>query len=425
MMKRAAICIIGSELVRGIIQDSHGKTIATDLTRLGYTTTEITIVPDDGSIKRVLERLANSVDLIITTGGLGPTSDDITRDAIADLFGVDLKVDEAAREHLVSQVGSQLNDANLRQVMIPEGFSILPNGHGTAPGFCRPGSFFSLPGPPKEMLPMWNHFVLPNIKEGLGPIRIEERLEVSAMFVPESLLEEACASAVALVAAELGIDPVEMPVWGTRVQLYRISLYLQGGSDQTRRAVLAKLQEDIGEERLVIGDIQAVDILSSLLKERGLTVAGAESCTGGLTGTLLTDAPGSSSYFWGSMVTYANAAKERVLSVDHEILERYGAVSSQTVGEMAEGVLELSGVDATFSISGIAGPDGGSDDKPVGTVWFGFASPGRETEKVSLYFRPYTRDSVRRRAAVCAILLLEQYLKGNKLLDIVNQWQYI
>ena len=272
---------------------------------------------------------------------------------------------------------------------------------------------------------MWNHVVIPNLQEGLGPIRIEERLEVSVMFVPESLLEEACASAVAEVASQMGVALSEMPVWGTRVQLYRISLYLQGGTKETREAVLVRLQEDIGEERLRAGDVQAVDLLSELLKEKGLTIAGAESCTGGLAGTLLTDAPGSSSYFWGSMVTYANEAKERVLAVAPETLMNFGAVSSQTVKAMAEGVLSLSGVAASFSISGIAGPTGGTEEKPVGTVWFGFSSSFRESEQVSLYFRPYTRDSVRRRAAICAILLLEQYVKGNKLLDIVNQWQYI
>ena len=425
MNRRAAVCIIGSELVRGIITDAHGKLIASDLTRIGYDVTEILIVPDDGSIRPQLERLVHSTDLIITTGGLGPTSDDITRDVIAEVFKVALVVDEPAKAHLVSQVGEHLNRSNMRQVLIPEGFTVLPNDHGTAPGFCRPGCFYALPGPPREMAPMWAQQVMPALRAGLGLVGEEQRLEVSALLVPESLLEEACSRAVSEIAAEGGISLEAMPHWGTRVQPYRISLYLQGSTGELRSAVLERLRSLIGACRLPEGDVEAVSQLSGLLKERGLTIAAAESCTGGLTGSLLTEAPGSSAYFWGSFVTYDNRAKMRMLSVPASTLEEYGAVSSQTAAAMAEGALAASGTDASFSITGIAGPEGGSDGKPVGTVWFGFSSPGRPTQTVSCWFKPYSRASVRRRAAVCALLLLEQYIKGYKLLDIVGQWQYI
>ncbi|MCF7934155.1 MAG: nicotinamide-nucleotide amidohydrolase family protein [Spirochaetia bacterium] len=424
-MRQAALCIIGSELVRGIIQDRHAKTLASDLTRLGYRVQEITIVPDDGSIVEVLDRLVSNVDLIITTGGLGPTSDDITRDAIARIYEVPLVLDPAARETLFEIVGDRLNEANLRQVMIPEGFTVIPNTQGTAPGFCRSGEIYTLPGPPKEMLAMWHGAILPDLIRLLGDGTLEERLELSVFLTPESQLEEACALAVQMTSAQFDQPLSQMPLWGTRVQLYRISLYLQGSTAVLREQVFHTLEGLLGPSRVREGDRELVDDLYLQLQQKGLTVAGAESCTGGLAAKLLTDRPGSSQHIWGSMVTYAYEAKERVLKVSHETLEQEGAVSASCVDQMAEGVLRLSGCDVSFSISGIAGPSGGSEQKPVGTVWFAFASPEHGTQHVCLSFRPFSRDSVRRRAAVSAILLLEQYIIGENLLDIVSQWQYI
>ncbi len=424
-MKHAAICIIGSELVRGIIQDKHGQIIAADLTRLGYEVQEITIVPDNGAIAEVLKRLVASVDLIITTGGLGPTSDDITRDAIASSYDLQLIVDEDAKDVLISIVGDHMNEANLRQVMIPEGFRVVPNAVGTAPGFCRDGEIYALPGPPHEMVTMWKDQVLPDLARFLGGKRPEERLELSVFLIPESQLEEVCVFAVTRVAGELHLAEEQIPAWGTRVQPYRISLHLQGGTDTIRRAVYKQLRAEIGPYLIREGDLEAVDLLYIQLEKRSAMIAGAESCTGGLVGKLLTDRPGSSQFVWGSLMTYANEAKERILHVDHQILETEGAVSRACAAQMAEGILQHSGADVAFSISGIAGPAGGSVKKPVGLVWFGFASPGRLSEQVQLSFRPFSRDSIRRRAAVSAILLLEQYLMGKKLLDIVKKWQYI
>ncbi len=423
-MKRAALCIIGSELTRGVIQDSHGQMISSDLTRIGYDVREIVIVPDDGSIRRVLHRLAGEVDLVVTTGGLGPTSDDITRDAVADIAGVSLAIDADARAVLADRVGNDLNAANLRQVMIPEGFTVLPNPVGTAPGFCRSGEFYALPGPPRELLTMWKDEVLPDLMGRQGSRTPEERLEATVFLIPESLLEESCTEAARRTADSLGLADTEMPIWGTRAQLYRISLYLQGSSDTIRRAVLSELKQLLGPELVREGDVEAVDLLYTVMREQKLMVAGAESCTGGLAGKLLTDVAGSSQFFWGSMVTYANSAKTAVLGVKESALQESGAVSQQTVEEMALGVLRISGADAAFSISGIAGPGGGTDEKPVGTVWFGFASSEGLPQSVCITFHPYSRGSVRRRAAICAFLLLEQYLKGRKLLDIIQSWQY-
>lgn len=424
-MNTAAVCIIGSELVRGVIQDSHGKTISSDLTSAGYTVQEICIVPDDGSIRAVLGRLVDHVDLIITTGGLGPTSDDITRDAVASVYHADLREDPAAKKTLRAIVGDRMNEANLRQAMIPEGFSILPNAAGTAPGFCLEGKIYTLPGPPREKIGMWQHEVLPRIHEYLGNTGKQQRMELSVFLTPESQLEEVCAKAVETVMERIGCERKMMPDWGTRVQPYRISLYLQGSVSARRQEVYELICELLGPGRIVPGDVHCTDIVRQTLSSRGHMVSGAESCTGGLVGKLITDAPGSSSYFWGSAVTYSNEAKKSMLSVSEQTLRDYGAVSERCALEMAEGIRAVSGSDVAFSISGIAGPGGGTDEKPVGTVWFGFSGRLRESSAVRLAFHPFSRDSVRRRAATALLLLLDAYLKGEDLLDIVGEWQYI
>jgi nicotinamide-nucleotide amidase len=423
--KSAALCIIGSELVRGIINDSHAQTIGADLTRLGYEMRKILIIPDDGGIPESLEQLSREADLVITTGGLGPTSDDITRDAVAQVYQAPLEIDEQAKKVLSERVGARLNGANIRQVMIPRGFTVLENPVGTAPGFSLPGKFYALPGPPREMQRMWNRIVMPDLVSRQKRTVDLKRLEASVFLVPESVLEEVCSEAVEKVALRNGLEESRRPVWGTRVQLYRISLYLQGSNEEIRQEVFTELQDMLGEQLIVSGDVQAVDILRQRLIDDKLMIAGAESCTGGLAAKLLTDAPGSSEYMWGSLVTYANDAKQNVLSVDQQILEEYGAVSAACAQAMADGVLSLSQADVSFSITGIAGPGGGSEEKPAGTVFMGFASAhGLPAQQIKLSFNAYSRDSVRRRSSVAACLLVEQYLSGRKLLDIISRWQY-
>jgi nicotinamide-nucleotide amidase len=192
-----------------------------------------------------------------------------------------------------------------------------------------------------------------------------------------------------------------------------------------RQEVFTELQDMLGEQLIVPGDVQAVDILRERLLDQHLRIAGAESCTGGLAAKLLTDAPGSSEYMWGSLVTYANEAKNQVLSVEQRTLEEHGAVSAACAQAMAEGVLSLSHADVSFSITGIAGPGGGSEEKPAGTVFMGFASAnGLPSQQVKLSFNAYSRDSVRRRSSVAVCILAEQYLAGKKLLDIISRWQY-
>ncbi len=416
----ASLFIIGTEITRGIIQDKHVATITKELTTLGFHVNRIMIVPDDEKLNQEFLFSLNDSSLVIVTGGLGPTSDDMTRHIMASAAGVELAVHKEAYDVLYARIGERINGANLKQVQIPEGFTVIKNDNGTAPGFYgkveregREITVFALPGPPKELYPMLHADVLPllAIMSGKGNV---ERDEYSVYLTPESKLEE--------IVASHALEGIE---WGTRVQEYRISLYLSGRSAEERATLVAAMREDVGPGLIEDGDVEIIDRFVSLLEEGNLRIAAAESCTGGMIGKIFTDRSGSSSYFDSSFVTYSNDAKVKMLGVSPATLETYGAVSAETVLEMAEGALRNSGSDLAVAVSGIAGPDGGSEEKPVGTVWFGLASADKAPQAVKLQFTTYGRASVRRRGALAAIFLAYLYQSGNELLDIVGKWQYI
>jgi len=410
-----SLIIIGTELTRGIIGDKHGQVISTELSHLGYSVQKIIIVPDDGSIQGVLGDCIGQSDVVLVTGGLGPTSDDMTRKAIADAAAVALVKNEAAYAWLYAKVGERIHGANEIQTMFPSGFDPIPNPNGTAQGFWgvipegnRQVVCISMPGPPREMDPMFFDYVLPY----LGKLRGHEDLsrdEYSSFLVAESKLEELCQK-----AAVPGVS------WGDRFQDFRISLYLTGDAPK-RQEFARKLRNLMGSELLVDGDVEAVSLLDDRLVSDKLTICCAESCTGGLLGKLLTDRAGSSDWFWGSLVTYANEAKHAVLGVGEDILSTYGAVSGECAIAMAEEALGKSGASLAISTTGFAGPTG----EQVGLVWFGFARAGQASQAVKLEFSSYGRESIRRRASVAACLLAIRYLDGTRLLDTTNAWQYI
>ncbi|MGD1818581.1 MAG: nicotinamide-nucleotide amidohydrolase family protein [Pleomorphochaeta sp.] len=417
MNKTASICIIGSELTKGIIGDKHSQLISQELYKLNISVNQIIIVNDDGSIEKVLESWLDDNDLIIVTGGLGPTSDDLTRSAIAKVANVNLVKNKEAYDDLYKRVQDRIHGANYSQVYIPDGFSVLRNPNGTAAGFYgnikksnRNPLIVSMPGPPRELKPMFFDQVLPYLKNYVGYSE-KQSVELSTFLICESKLEEACTS-----LAKKDIS------WGTRFQDDRISLFVTGNDSANFIESLRKL---IGKELVVDGNETALNMLINTLKEKNLTISCAESCTGGLCAKLLTDNGGSSSFFEGGVVSYSNKIKNKVLNVKSETLEKYGAVSKETVIEMAENTLSLLDTDVAFSISGIAGPTGGTPEKPVGTVWFGFSSKNAKSQAVKLNFSVKTRFSIRNRAAVAAFLLTCLYLNEYSLLDIINGWEYI
>ncbi len=417
---KASLFIVGTEITRGIIQDRHVATITKELTRFGFHVNRVLIVPDDEGLDREFLCALTDSSLVIVTGGLGPTSDDMTRSIIASAAGVELEIHPEAYQTLYDRIGERINGANLRQVQIPRGFTVIRNDNGTAPGFYgdveregRKVKVFALPGPPRELHPMLHADVLPILAtmSGTGSV---QRDEYSVYLTPESKLEEIVAS-----HAYKGLT------WGTRVQEYRISLYLSGGSQSQRDLLAQNVAESLGPHLIEKGDVEIIDRFVELLNSDHLMVSAAESCTGGLIGKILTDRSGSSSYFDSSYVTYSNRAKVSMLNVKSSTLDRFGAVSRETVLEMAQGALEQSSGDIALAVSGIAGPEGGTPDKPVGTVWFAFASAKRPPVAVRLTFTTYGRSSVRRRGALAAIYLAYLYLSGKELLDIVDKWQYI
>lgn len=421
---KVSLFIIGTEITRGIIADKHGQLLARELSHLGYDVSRIIIVPDDGTLGDILRQCIQETDIVVITGGLGPTSDDMTRNVVASIAGVPLVQDAHSYADLYGRIGERIHGANQRQVCFPKGFRPIPNPKGTAPGFAgeipvdRRGRevrvlCYAMPGPPVEMHEMFYHRILPELAALAGHNGVG-REEYSCFLIPESKLEEVCNQ-----HASDGI------LWGTRVQEHRISLYLTGGNTSARKVMAERIGSTLGTGLLSPGDFEAFDILSRYLEDRHLRMACAESCTGGLIAKLMTDRAGSSAWFWGGVVSYANEAKSRLLGVDSSVMEEEGAVSEATVIRMSEELLRISGADLSVSVSGIAGPSGGTEAKPVGTVWFGFSMTERPTVAVSLRFNSYGRASVRRRAAIAAILLAFFYANRVDLLDMVETWQYI
>ncbi len=410
-MTKASLIVIGSELTRGIIQDKHTILVSHELSRMGIHFSESVVIPDDGTIREVLGALLRNNDIVLLTGGLGPTTDDMTRSAIAEAAGTELVRNEEAWSHLVETLKDRAYGANEKQAFIPRGFNLIPNPFGTAPGFwgkVNDTLVVSMPGPPREMEPMFRSSVLPLLRKNLG-MKEEERDEYSTFLISEAKLEELTRT------ADPSLD------WGTRFQDYRISLYVSGGDKTKRQEAIKKLREMTGRERVVEGDKTALGILVEELKERGETISCAESCTGGLAASNLTSLPGSSSYMMGSVTSYFLSVKEKVLGVKKETLEEYGAVSEECALEMADGVRRVISSDWAFSITGVAGPDK-SEGKEVGTVCLGFSGKDRESVAVTIHLFSFGRESIRRRSTAAAFILMNAFMKGEDVKDIVQGW---
>ena len=410
-MTKASLIVIGSELTRGIIQDKHTILVSHELSRMGIHFSESVVIPDDGTIREAFGALSRTNDIGLLTGGLGPTTDDMTRSAIAEAAGTELVRNEEAWSHLVETLKDRAYGANEKQAFIPKSFNLIPNPFGTAPGFwgkVENTLVVSMPGPPREMEPMFRSSVLPLLRKNLG-MKEEERDEYSTFLISEAKLEELTR------AADPSLD------WGTRFQDYRISLYVSGGDKTKRQEAINKLRGMTGRERVVEGDKSALGILVEELKERGETISCAESCTGGLAASNLTSLPGSSSYMMGSVTSYFLSVKEKVLGVKKETLEEYGAVSEECALEMADGVRRVISSDWAFSVTGVAGPDK-SEGKEVGTVCLGFSGKDRESVAVTIHLFSFGRESIRRRSTAAAFILMKAFMQGEDIKDIVQGW---
>jgi nicotinamide-nucleotide amidase len=414
---RAQLLSIGTELTDGVIQNTHFRYLGSQLKSLGFRVTGGLQLPDE--LEPIRRALADAqAELILVTGGLGPTSDDLTREAVAMAAGVPLEFHPELWQGLLARYASSGRkpppESNRRQAYIPAGFEVLPNDRGTAPGFwgrlaglpagLRAGAWLAaLPGPPVELESMFVQRLLPRLAAVFPGAAAGPELAATALLVPESALEDA-----------LRGHRREGIAWGTRVAEDHIAFSLRGGQEEEREGVLAALQGEFGAALLRRGHLRPGELLFRALELRGERAALAESCTGGLAAKWLTDLPGASRVFWGGVGAYSNEAKERLLGVPRALLEEHGAVSAQAASGMARGLLERSSAHLAAAVTGIAGPDGGSPEKPVGTVWISaLHRDGRSLTRGFLFAGG--RDLIRRRSAVATLLAAECLLTGQEL----------
>jgi nicotinamide-nucleotide amidase len=409
---RAEILTIGDELCRGEIVDTNSSYLAQRLWDLDITTRWMTSCNDaDEDITQAVSNAVNRADVVVCSGGLGPTEDDLTVDVVARLAGVAAVVDEPARQRMeawFARGGLAVTPIQLRQVRVPAGARVLGNPAGLAPGFEQVIDgipVFCLPGVPRELHAICETALEPRLaelREAAGNVERIARRIYRAFGRGESQVSQACRGLVDGVAGASIHYQVKFPE--TLVKLV-VRDRDQAAADARLAALDAGLRQRLAGIIYGDGDENLVARVTRRLIEAKRTVATAESCTGGMIGELLTVAPGSSTAFMGGAITYSNAEKVRQLGVAQATLDAHGAVSEETVREMASGARDRFGTDFAVAVSGIAGPDGGTPEKPVGTVWLGLASSaGLTTKKLGW---PGMRDQIRTLAAWWALKLID------------------
>jgi nicotinamide-nucleotide amidase len=400
----------GTELLLGTTLNSHGAWIGKELLSLGLRVQRQITVPDGQAVVDAMQECVERADVLIVTGGLGPTSDDLTRETTAEAMGIDLIEDEHAMRCVVDffeKLGKPMADSNKKQALVPCGAEVLPNPNGTAPGVYvpprlgnnAPCAVFLLPGPPNELYPMY-HAEVPHRLKALADISDDHiMLEMCFAGVGESDFHQA------LDATLNAMEGLEV---GYCARPSEVDLRLIGD-----RRVVEEAQEFVKSlyvEKLVSEEGESLEeVVIRLGKEHNLKIATAESCTGGRISSRLTDVSGASDVFTHGFVTYSNQAKHELLGVDVNLLEKYGAVSEEVAKAMAYGAQATSGADIAISVTGIAGSTGGSPDKPVGTVWIGFVAPGREVTAIKQFW-PRDRETFKACVSQKALDLVRQYL---------------
>ena len=405
------IICIGDELLSGDTINTNLGTVGDILAQNGMAVSGEQCVPDDRDSILDAIKSADGSDAVILIGGLGPTKDDLTRPVTAEFLHRPLHLDDAIRQHIADYLGQRARvmpqDALATQAQVPEGAVVLPNDNGTAPGLAiTEGStlWAMLPGPPRELKPMFVHYLLPMLiaRESSR----QDVLTVRICGLPESRVEAAADQAIA------DIPGLHFAIC-LKNDCIMIRLSTPSSTDSAMRLAQAKsaLASAFGFRLMPDDCTNAVQYLGKLLRERGLVMATAESCTGGGIAQSITAIPGSSDWFVGGMVTYANEWKHNCLGVRNETLETFGAVSEETVHEMLDGLKNRCGVPAGVAVSGIAGPGGGTPEKPVGTVVIGAFAPGWR-EVTTMHYNGL-RDTVRMRSgASCINLLIAGLMAG-------------
>ena len=410
-LDRIELVAIGNELLLGHTLDTNGADLARALSTLGVEIVRRTAVPDrPGDIAAAVADGLRRTGAVITTGGLGPTHDDLSKRAVADLYGMPLEFDGAVWTDIVARFARAQREpapSNRGQAEVPRGATVLRNRWGTAPGLWLEGPeglTIMLPGVPGEMRKLLEFEVTPRLAARAGGMVVRS-LVVRTTAIPESTLAERMGDVereiAPLTLAYLpGTHGVDLRLTAWRMQPAEADRRLRDAADLvTSRA---------GEHVYGEGDVDLAAVVLERARAAGLSLGAAESCTGGLVGGRLTDIPGSSDVFIGAVVCYANRLKTELLDVPASLVDAHGAVSEEVARAMAEGALRRLRVALTVAVTGIAGPGGGTSDKPVGTVWFAVASPAR-TESRRVVFLGSRRE-IRERAAQTALYLLDRRL---------------
>ena len=412
----------GSELMLGRVLNTHQSWLCARLADLGYTVSRQVAVADTGSeIEQAVRESLGRADLLIVTGGLGPTSDDLTRDFIAQLLGRTLREDRAVLAHIEAFFAARRRPMPERtrvQALVPEGALVLANPHGTAPGLAmevrpnpfRPGGAPSwlvmLPGPPRELRPMFVEQVVPLLERNLPRPAPFVCRTLRATGTGESVVEEKIAGALQpLVNAGLELGYCARPG--------QVDVRLAARGENASKTVALAEQivcERVGANIYGLDEEELEAVIIRLLAERKETLAVAESCTGGCIAHRLTNVPGASAVLLAGLVTYSNAAKQGFLGVNAQTIAEHGAVSEPVAREMAEGARRETGSTYALSVTGVAGPSGGTPAKPVGTVFIGLAGPSDTVIVQNL--NPLDRESFKQLTAQQALELLRQKMRN-------------
>ena len=411
---RAAIVVTGSELVRGERDDRNGPFLAAEAVRLGLEPERITIVGDRPDDLEQAFRVGFTADLCLVSGGLGPTHDDRTIELVARVAERTLAVDEALERDIESvsrmiadRLGRPYADFTTgvrKQATLPEGALSLGLA-GTAPGVVLDADgcvIVVLPGPPRELRRLWPRALETEpVRRVLARAPARERTVLRFFGTPESAVAEALADAGG------DGDGVEVTICAREFEIH-VDLVIEPGAEERASALADLMRERLGRYLFSESDRTIAEIVLDLCRARGLTLATAESCTGGMVAARLTSVPGASDVFLGSVVAYANAVKEGELDVPQDLLDLHGAVSAETAAAMAHGVRSRLGADIGVAITGVAGPDGGTEDKPVGLVFVHAVGPdGEEARRTEL---PGDREMIRGRATAASLHLVRRLL---------------
>ena len=402
----------GTELLLGDVQDRHLAFIAREIFPLGLRIDEQRTVPDGTAIHDTLEELFSRADIIFVTGGLGPTTDDVTREIVSEFLGLALRRNENVLSTITDRLakrGIKATDRIPRQAEVPAGAQVLANNNGTAPGLylreninpkIRSPHLFLLPGPPRELQPMFRDSVMSILRSIVSPSRLTRRLYKIAM-TGESIIEEAVGEKL------LAISGLEL---GYCARPGEVDLRIIGEAAVVERAD-AIIRSELGLSIFTTSDETLEETIVKLLSGRKETIALAESCTGGLLMHRLTNVPGASEVVLAGYVPYANEAKIDILGVDPELIEKDGAVSEPVARAMADGARARARSTYALATTGIAGPSGGSGEKPVGTVYVALSAEEERTT-VRKYFFPNDRETFKQMTAQAAFELLRKRLIG-------------